>query len=75
MGLWKRQVSRFQVGLALYRQMGFFSLNPGLRKMWLEKERLTQEVKDLEQKSNKAFAKLDSRNQTLYQEAAKLYSI
>lgn len=75
MGLWKRQVSRFQVGLALYRQMGFFSLNPGLRKMWLEREQLKREIADLEQKSNTAHAKLDSRTQALYLEAAKYYSI
>lgn len=75
MGLWKRQVSRFQVGLALYRQMGFFSLNPGLRKMWLERERLAQEVRDLEAKSHKAHVKLDNRTQTLYRETAKYYSI
>lgn len=75
MGLLRKQVSRFKVALALYQQMGFFSLNPSLRKMWLEKERLAQEVRSLEKQTEEAHVKLQHRSAVLHQEHLKIFSV
>lgn len=60
MKFWAKYRNRLTIAVALYRQMGFISFSATTQALWLEKQRLDSEVRDLEVRAEQADRKVQS---------------
>jgi len=73
MKFWTRQKARLAVIITMYQHMGILALSPSLQRMWLEHQRLENEVKELEAKAVQASQSLEVKNAQYRLEVTKTF--